>query len=48
MSVICWLEVNSPAMVTPDILSVVDGTTFDGKDVLLNQDVCEPESQRRR
>ena len=46
--VTCRLELNSPAIVTPEMASVREGTMPGGNDLSLNQEVLEPESQRMR
>ena len=47
-SVTCQLDSNVPAIVTPDIGVVSVGLIPKGNEVLLNQEVLDPESRRIR
>ena len=47
-SVICLSELNSPAIVTPLMEDVSVGWTSGGSELVLNHNVCEPDSHRMR
>ena len=47
-SVICLLELNSPAIVTPSVDDVSVGCMSGGSELVLNHNISEPESHRMR
>ena len=46
--VICSLELNSPAIVTPLMDDVSAGCVLGGSELVLKHNVCEPESHKMR